>query len=120
MPDTAPTGGEQAELKRAHKSGFARIHVMAPAADRDLIRALARRLTEAGPDADAVRATVQTAIKAPTPATGGILAALRRSPLVAADLDLTCENHRARPPINATQAAARSAATAPSGVCRRP
>jgi hypothetical protein len=56
--------------------------------DRDLIRSLARRLADDGPDAVRIRATVSQTISGEPPKTGGILAALRRSPLVGADLDL--------------------------------
>jgi hypothetical protein len=56
--------------------------------DRDLIRALARRLAQQGPEAARLRATVNQAIAGEPPPQGGILAALRRSPLVGADIDL--------------------------------
>lgn len=58
-------------------------------ADRDLIRSLARRLAEDTPEASQLRAAVSKAIAGEPPGKGGILAALRRSPLVGADLDLT-------------------------------
>ncbi|WP_276314801.1 hypothetical protein [Rhizobium changzhiense] len=64
---------------------MARFEVIALDSDRDLIRSLARRLAEEGPDASRLRAVVSQSI-APK---GGILAALRRSPMVGADLDLT-------------------------------
>jgi hypothetical protein len=57
-------------------------------ADRDLIRSLARRLADDGPDAARIRATVSRSIAGESPRKGGILDALRRSPLVGADLDL--------------------------------
>jgi hypothetical protein len=57
-------------------------------ADRELIRALARRLAEEGPEAARIRSTMQRAIAGEPPRKGGILEALRRSPLVGADLDL--------------------------------
>jgi len=58
-------------------------------ADRDLIRSLARRLAEDSPEASELRATVTKSVAGEPPKKGGILAALRRSPLVGADLDLT-------------------------------
>jgi hypothetical protein len=73
---------------RLAKRGMARFELQALEADRDLIRALARKLTEKGPEAGQIRRTVQEAIAGDPPKTGGILAALRRSPLVGADLDL--------------------------------
>jgi hypothetical protein len=57
-------------------------------ADRDLIRSLAKRLAEDDPDAARIRAAVSQAIGGEPPTKGGIVAALRRSPLVEADLDL--------------------------------
>ena len=69
--------------------GLARFEVLGLDADRDLIRSLARRLAEEGPEAARIRSTVSRTIATEPPKTGGILAALRRSPLVDADLDLT-------------------------------
>jgi hypothetical protein len=73
---------------RLGKRGLARFEVLGLDADRDLIRSLARRLAEHGPEASRLRATVSQAIAGEPPKRGGILAALRRSPLVGADLDL--------------------------------
>jgi hypothetical protein len=69
--------------------GLARFEVVGRDADRELIRTLARRLAEDTPAAVALRATVERSMTVEPPAKGGILAALRRSPLVGADLDLT-------------------------------
>jgi hypothetical protein len=55
-------------------------------ADRALVRAFARQLAEGGPEADRLRAIVGQAIAGEPPRKGGILAALRRSPLVGADI----------------------------------
>ena len=57
--------------------------------DRELIRTLARRLADDGPEAKQVRAAVKRIVAGERPEPGGILKALRRSPLVGADLDLT-------------------------------
>ena len=73
---------------RLNERGLARFEVLGRDADRDLIRSLARRLAEDGPDASQLRAAVHRTIAGEPPKTGGILAALRRSPLVGADLDL--------------------------------
>jgi len=55
-------------------------------ADRDLIRSVAKRLMSEGPQASALRDALRRSI-APEPAKkGGVLAALRRSPLVGADV----------------------------------
>jgi hypothetical protein len=74
---------------RLSERGLARFEVLGRDADRDLIRSLARRLAEDGPDASRLRAAVSQTIAGEPPKTGGILAALRRSPMVGADLDLT-------------------------------
>ncbi|WP_020049765.1 hypothetical protein [Rhizobium leguminosarum] len=68
---------------------MARFEVIALDSDRDLIRSLARRLAEEGPDASRLRAVVSQSIAREPAPKGGILAALRRSPMVGADLDLT-------------------------------
>ncbi len=68
--------------------GLARFEVLGLGGDRDLIRALARRLAAGGPEAAKLRATVEQIASGEPPRKGGILAALRRSPLVGADLDL--------------------------------
>ena len=74
--------------KRLNQRGMARFEVLGLDADRDLIRSLARRLAGDGPDSARIRATVRGAIAGKPPKKGGILDALRRSPLVGADLDL--------------------------------
>ena len=73
---------------RLTERGMARFEVLAPDADRELIRSLARCLAKRGPDAARIRATVRRTIASGPPKKGGILAALRRSPLVGADLDI--------------------------------
>ena len=74
---------------RLGKRGLARFEVLGRDADRDLIRSLARRLSEDTPEASELRATVSKSIAGDPPKPGGILAALRRSPLVNAELDLS-------------------------------
>ena len=74
--------------ERLGERGMARFEVLGRDADRDLIRSLARRLAEDGPDASRIRAAVSQTISGAPPKRGGILAALRRSPLVGAELDL--------------------------------
>jgi hypothetical protein len=72
---------------RLTERGIARFEVLGLAADRDLIRSLARRLAEDGPDAKRIRAAVGRTIAGDLPRKGGILEALRRCPLVGADLE---------------------------------
>jgi hypothetical protein len=81
---------------RLSERGLVRFEVLGLDSDRDLIRSLARRLAEDGPDAVRIRATVNQAISGGPPKTGGILAALRRSPLVGADLDLNRSHVKGR------------------------
>ena len=81
----------QTDASRKRDTNQSRFCVTALASDRDLIRALAKRLAEGGPDASRLRATVTKAMTGAPSQKGGILAALRRSPLVGADLDLSGE-----------------------------
>lgn len=74
---------------RLGERGLARFEVLGRDADRDLIRSLARRLSEETPEATELRSTVTKSIAGVPPSVGGILAALRRSPLVGADLDIS-------------------------------
>jgi hypothetical protein len=74
---------------RLSARGLTRFEVLGRGDDRDLIRSLARRLAEQGPDASRLRAAVSQVVAGAPPKKGGILAALRRSPLVGADLDLS-------------------------------
>jgi hypothetical protein len=69
--------------------GLARFEVLGRDTDRDLIRSIARTLAEDSPEAVELRAAVSKSIAGEPPRKGGILAALRRSPLVGADLDVT-------------------------------
>ncbi|MBI2255340.1 MAG: hypothetical protein HYU58_12020 [Proteobacteria bacterium] len=73
---------------RLTEKGLARFEVVGRDADRDLIRALAKRLAEGGKEAAHLRKTVQSSMTGTSPTRGAILEALRRSPLVGADLDL--------------------------------
>ncbi|MEI9987684.1 MAG: hypothetical protein WDN69_33860 [Aliidongia sp.] len=73
---------------RLGERGLARFEVLGLDADRALIRSLAKRLAENDPEASQLRAAVATSLAGEPPRKGGILAALRRSPLVGADLDL--------------------------------
>ena len=72
--------------ERLSERGMARFEVLGLAGDRELIRTLARRLADEGPEATRLRVAVSQTIGGERPGKGGILAALRRSPLVSADL----------------------------------
>ena len=73
---------------RLAERGMTRFEVLGRDADRALIRSLARRLAKNDSDAERIREAVSRAIAGAPPKLGGILAALRRSPLVGADLEL--------------------------------
>jgi hypothetical protein len=75
--------------KRLRQRGMARFEVLGLDADRELVRSLARRLAGNGPDAGRIRDTVRLTVSGEPPKKGGILSALRRSPLAGCDLDLT-------------------------------
>jgi hypothetical protein len=68
---------------------MARFEVLGLDADRELIRSLARRLASDGPDSARICAAVRSTVSEGQSKKGGILNALRRSPLVGADLDLS-------------------------------
>ena len=88
MSDTSQKRAIKNYRDRLIERGLARFEVLGLDTDRDLIRSLARRLADDGPDAARIRATVSRSIAGEPPRKGGILDALRRSPLVGADLDL--------------------------------
>jgi hypothetical protein len=87
MSNTAQKRALRNYRSRLMKRGIARFEVLGLDADRDLIRCLARRLAEDGPDAVRIRAAVGRTIAGEPRKKGGILEALRRSPLVGADLE---------------------------------
>jgi hypothetical protein len=89
MGDTAQKRALRNYRNRLVKRGMARFEVLGLDADRDLIRSLAKRLAEDDLEAAQIRAAVGRTIAGEPPTKGGILAALRRSPLVGAELDLT-------------------------------
>ena len=87
-------GSSQRRAIRSYRArlsarGLARFEVLGRDADRELIRSLARRLAEDGPEASRFRAAMRQSVADGPRKKGGILTALRRSPLVGADLDLT-------------------------------
>jgi hypothetical protein len=81
---------------RLGERGLARFEVLGRDADRDLIRSFARRLVEDTPEASELRATVSKSMAGEPTKLGGILAALRRSPLVSADLDFSRSTEEGR------------------------
>jgi hypothetical protein len=89
------TGMSNAAQKRALKNyrnrlkkrGVSRFEVLGLNADRDLIRSLAKKLAQDDPGAKRIRSEVTRAISGMSQK-GGILAALRRSPLAGSDLNI--------------------------------
>src|SRR5215831_18856618 len=73
---------------RLSQRGLARFEVLGLETDRDLIRSLARQLASDDADSARIRASVRRTLSGEQSKKGGILNALRRSPLVGADLDL--------------------------------
>lgn len=81
---------------RLAQRGFTRFEILALDADRDLFRALATALAEEGPEAEQLRAVVKTAVAGEPAKPGRILSALRRSPLVGADIEVAREREEGR------------------------
>jgi hypothetical protein len=96
MGNTAQKRALRNYRNRLIKRGMARFEVLGLDADRDLIRSLAKRLAEDDPDAVRIRAAVSRTIAGEPPRKGGILAALRRSPLIGVDLDLARSHETGR------------------------
>ena len=82
MSDSSQRRATQNYRRRLAERGMARFEVLGREGDRALIRSLARRLAEEGPEAERLRTVVSQGIADGVPRTGGILEALRRSPLV--------------------------------------
>ena len=73
--------------KRLNQRGMARFEVLGLSTDRELIRSLARKLAENDAEAAKLRTSLRQVSGEPVKI-GRTLAALRRSPLVGADLSL--------------------------------
>lgn len=89
---TSQTRAIQNYRSRLIDRGLARFEVLGRDSDRNLIRSLARRLAEDSPEATNLRVLVSETLNGEPPKKGGILAALRRSPLVGSDIEF----HRPR------------------------
>lgn len=87
MSDTSQRRALRNYRRRLDQRGMARFEVLGLKTDRHLIRSLAKRLADRGPDATRIRSVVSRSISGQPPKKGGILNALRHSPLVGADLD---------------------------------
>src|SRR6185437_3344326 len=87
MGTTAQARAVKNYRKRLSKRGMARFEVTGLDSDRELIRALARRLAEDDLEATAIRASMRNKVAPKARKKGGVLAALRQWPL--AELNLT-------------------------------
>lgn len=86
MSESSQNRATQNYRRRLAERGMARFEVLGRDADRQLIRSLARRLAEDGPQADRLRTAVTRGMADAQPRKGGILEALRRSPIVGEDV----------------------------------
>ncbi len=88
MPNPAQKRALRNYRARLTERGMARFEVLGLDADRELIRSIASRLAEGGSDAHRIRTTIDRTIAGEPGKKGGILEALRRSPLVTADIQI--------------------------------
>jgi hypothetical protein len=89
MPSPSQRRAVAAHRRRLAERGLGRFEVRGLEEDKDLLRGLARRLAARDDAAAALRADLARRMAdgaGEAPRTGGILAALRRSPLVGADI----------------------------------
>src|SRR5829696_6520581 len=96
MANPAQKRALQTYRERLSQQGLARFEVLGSDSDRDLIRSLAKRLARNDSEAARLRTELRRSLNDHPPARGGILAALRASPLVGADLNLTRETTSGR------------------------
>ena len=96
MTITAQTRAIRNYRSRLRKQGVTRFEVLAFETDRDLIRSLAKRLAQNDSESARLREIIREEIAPEQEKKGGIFAALRRSPLVGADLDLTRSHETGR------------------------
>lgn len=88
MDNTAQKRAINNYRNRLRKRGVARFEVLGLDADRDLIRSLAKRLAQNDAEANQIRSQVRQTVSDLPQKKGGILAALRRSPLVGLELEI--------------------------------
>lgn len=92
MPSNSQRRAIEAHRRRLAERGLGRFEVRGLEADKELIRGIARRLATNDVEAGALRTDLARRLGGGEPPRGGgILAALRRSPLVGAELDLSRE-----------------------------
>ena len=99
MAETAQIRAIKRYRKRLAENGIARFEVLGLKSDRELIRTLAKRLAAKDAEAVRIRNTIRGAVSSDSPQKGGIFRALRRSPLVGADIKSarsTADDRKAR------------------------
>ena len=96
MASTAQARALKNYRKRLTRRGMARFEVLGLAKDRDLVRAVAKRLAEDSPEAVEIRASLSEKIAPDTRKKGGILDMLRNSPLMGIELNVTRRRVNAR------------------------
>jgi len=87
MGSAAQTRAVANYRKRLSKQGMARFEVVGLERDRDLIRVLARKLAENGPESMRIRTSVETQVGSGSNRKGGILAMLQSAPVLASELN---------------------------------
>ena len=87
MQSTQQNRATQNYRRRLGERGICRFEVMGLDQDRELIRTLAKRLAVNDAEATRIRDNLSRTIEVGSGRKGGIYEALRRSPLVGADLD---------------------------------
>jgi hypothetical protein len=88
MPEAAQRRAVRDYRRRLRRRGFARFEVVGRDGDRALVRAIAAGLAANDAASRRLRAAIGGAMAGDGARLGGIYAALRRSPLVGADLVL--------------------------------
>jgi hypothetical protein len=86
MSDSAQQRATRNYRTRLGERGVSRFEVLGLERDRPLIRSLAKRLARNDAEASRIREAVAGAVGGKGGTKGGVWAALRRSPLVGADL----------------------------------
>ena len=88
MSETPQKRAVRKYRQRLSERGLARFEVFGLKRDQLLIRSLARQLADQGPEAQRIRDAVHRCIAPKSPQKGGILKALRRSPLVGVEISV--------------------------------
>lgn len=97
MPSNSQRRAIEAHRRRLAERGLGRFEVRGLETDKELIRGIARRLAAGDAEASTLRTDLARRVTGgESPRVGGILVALRRSPLVGVDLDLIREETSGR------------------------